>query len=115
MVLLVAVVGFVVLFFTFAVVLYRVRRREERRFIQLVPWLAQRYGIPAAEIAPFGSFSTMLTMRRALPRQQRRAFDRVHAAMARLAVLHDRPGGADPATEQVLMAQLQQARTAHAA
>ncbi len=110
-VLLVGAVGFIALFFTFAIVLYRVRRKEERRLVQLVPWLAQRYGLPANEIAPFGNFSTMLSMRKALPKPQRRSFDELHAALARLAVLHDRPGGADPASEQVLIAQLQRARS----
>ncbi len=107
---LVGLVGFMILFFTFAVVLYRVRRREERRFVQLVPWLAQRYGLPAAEIAAFGNFRTMLSMRKQLSKAQRRQFDAVHAALARLAVLQDRPGETDRATEQVLVAQLNRAR-----
>ncbi len=109
---LVGIVGFMILFFTFVVVLYRVRRREERRFVQLVPWLAQRYGIPAAEIAAFANFRTMLSMRKQLTKPQRRQFDAVHAALARLAVLQDRPGETDPATEQVLVAQLTRARNA---
>ena len=104
------VAAFVALFFTFAAVLYRVRRKEERRFCELVPWLAQRYGLTAPEVALFGDFKAMLVARKRLTPQQRGWFDRVHAALARLAVLHDRPGGADPATEQALVAQLQQAR-----
>ncbi len=109
-VLLRSVIAFVALFFTFAAVLYRVRRKEERRFTQLVPWLAERYGLTAPEVALFGDFTRMLTARKRLTSAQRGWFDRVHAALARLAVLHDRPGGADPATEQVLVNQLQQAR-----
>lgn len=109
-VLLQSVLAFVALFFTFAAVLYRVRRKEERRFTQLVPWLAERYGLTPAEVALFGDFTKMLTARKRLNKQQRGWFDRVHAALARLAVLHDRPGGADSATEQVLAAQLQRAR-----
>jgi len=104
------VLAFVALFFTFAAVLYRVRRKEERRFVELVPWLAQRYELTPAEVALFGDFSAMLRARKRLGPQQRRWFDRVHAALARLAVLHDRPGGADPVTEHALVAQLQQAR-----
>ena len=104
------VVAFVALFFTFAAVLYRVRRKEERRFCALVPWMAERYGVTPQEVALFGDFDAMLKARKRLTSQQRRWFDRVHAALARLAVLHDRPGGADRATEHALVAQLQQAR-----
>lgn len=111
LVLLTAVVVFVTLFFTSVVVLYRTRRKEERRLVQLVPWLAQRYGMPADEIAQFGNFQVMLAVRKRLPRDQRGQFDAVHAALARLAVLHDRPGPTDVGTEQVLVAQLVRART----
>jgi hypothetical protein len=52
----------------------------------------------------------MLSMRKQLTKPQRRQFDAVHAALARLAVLQDRPGDTDPATEQVLVAQLARAR-----
>lgn len=104
------VLVFVALFVTFVIVLYRVRRKEERRFAVLVPWLAQRYEMSAPEVAMFGELATMLKTRKRLASDQRRWFDRVHAALARLAVLHDRPGGADPATEQALVAQLHQAR-----
>jgi hypothetical protein len=109
--LLVTVVAFVVLFFTFAVMLYRVRRKEERRFCELVPWLAQRYALGPHEVALFGDFKAMLAARKRLQKMQRRWFDRVHAALARLAVLHDRPGGADATTEEALVAQLQRARS----
>ena len=109
-VLLQTVIAFVALFFTFAAVLYRVRRKEERRFCQLVPWLAERYGLTPPEVALFGDFKAMLNARKRLAGPQRGWFDRVHAALARLAVLHDRPGGADAATEQFLVAKLQQAR-----
>lgn len=109
-VLLIAVAGFVTHFFVFVVVLYRFRRRSEMRFNQLVPWLAHRYHIPQSEVAAFANFRTTLTLRRALPRAQRRHFDAVHAALARLAVLHDRPGGVDPTAEALLLSQLQRAR-----
>ncbi len=109
-ILLYTVVAFVLLFFTFGFALYRVRRNEQRRYVALVPWLAQRYGISTEEVALFGELESILKARRRLPKAQRPAFDRVHAALARLAALHDRPGGADPATEQALVAQLHQAR-----
>jgi RsiW-degrading membrane proteinase PrsW (M82 family) len=102
---------FVLLFFTFAIVLYRTRRKEEARFAQLVPWLAGRYGVSAHEIAWFGDFRAMRMLRKRLHSQHRRWFDRMHAALARLAALHDRPGGADPGTEQALVDQLHRARS----
>lgn len=105
------VIAFVVLFFAFAITLFRVRRKAERRFVELVPWLAQRYGMQPSEVLPFGNFRSMLALRKRLAGPQRRWFDRMHAALARLAVLHDRRGGADPATEQVLVQQLTRART----
>jgi RsiW-degrading membrane proteinase PrsW (M82 family) len=110
-IILVAIGGFVVLFLSFVSVLYRIRRREERRFIQLVPWLARRYGLSPAEISSFGNFRAMLAIRKTLDKAQRRQFDAVHAALARLAVLHDRPGETDVATEQLLVDQLQRARS----
>lgn len=112
-ILMLCVVGvFVSLFVIFAVTLYRVRRKEERRFCEMVPWLAARYGLAPEEIALFGSFSGMLQARKRLNGAQRGWFDRVHAALARLATLHDRPGGADAATEQLLVAALHEARSA---
>jgi RsiW-degrading membrane proteinase PrsW (M82 family) len=102
--------AFVILFFTFAIVLYRERRKEERRFCELVPWLAQRYSLAPPEVAMFGDFKAMIIARKRLTQMQRRWFDRMHSALARLAVLHDRPGGADRATEQALLEQLQKAR-----
>ncbi len=110
LVLLVAVLVFFALFVVSAIVLYKTRRSEERRLIQLVPWLAQRYGLPAGEIAQFGDFRSMLGARRRLSKSERRRFDAIHAALARLAVLHDRPGPTDVGTEQVLIAQLARAR-----
>lgn len=109
--LLVTAVIFVVLFLTVAVVFYRLRRKEERRFVELVPWLAQRYRMMPAEVEVFGHFRQMLRARRRLPRADRRRFDAVHAALARLALLHDRPGGADQPTESRLLEQLTRARS----
>lgn len=106
----ITVVAFVVLFTTFAITLYVVRRKEERRFGLAVPWLAQHYGLDVSEVALFGDLKTMTKTRRRLTKEQRRWFDRMHAALARLAVLHDRPGTPDPATQHALADQLQQAR-----
>ncbi len=112
----VAVVLFVVLFVLAAVALYVFRRREQARFVRLVPILAQRYGLSPPEVAVFGDWKGMLAARRSLDRRQRRSFDRLHAALARLALLHARAGDGHPAgeidraAEAVLVDQLQQAR-----
>ena len=104
------VVLFVALFASVVVALFRLRRREERRFGELVSWLAQRYGMSPAEVAPFGRLGDILRTRKALAPADRERFDAAHAALARLALLHDRPGGADTATEARLVDQLQRAR-----
>lgn len=104
------IVLFVVLFFSVVIALFRLRRREEQRFGELVGWLAQRYGMSPAEVAPFGRLGDILRTRKALPPADRARFDAAHAALARLALLHDRPGGADGATEARLVDQLQRAR-----
>jgi hypothetical protein len=57
----------------------------------------------------------MLATRRALPRSGRHHFDKVHAALARLALFYRREGGNDPANEQRLAGQLHQARSAQLA
>lgn len=104
------VLAFVGLFVVFALVLYTTRRNEERRFAQRVPWMVERYGLTAHEAVWFGNFKQMMASRKRLTAAQRKWFDRMHTALARLALLHDRPGGADPQTEELLLAQLQQAR-----
>ena len=104
------VLAFVLLFTTFAVTLYAVRRSEERRFLAAVPWLADRYGLAVSEVALFGDLEAMARTRRRITAEQRRWFDRMHAALGRLAVLHARPGTPDPATQQALAEQLQRAR-----
>lgn len=101
---------FIVLFFAVAITLRRMRRRDQRRFVELVPWLAQRYGMAENEVSVFGDWNHMLNVRKSLPKPQRRYFDGVHAALARLAHLHDQPGETDPAAEQALASRLRDAR-----
>ena len=106
----VALIGFVVLFFTAATMVVLARQAERRQFTERVPFLAARYGLSPAEVGPFLSWSTLLRTRRALPRGARRSFDEMHRALARLACLHMRPGGAGHAAEAVLVEQLNHAR-----
>ncbi|MFT7597154.1 MAG: RsiW-degrading membrane proteinase PrsW (M82 family) [Acidimicrobiales bacterium] len=101
---------FIVLFLVGLAILFATRRKEQKRFIALVPWLAQRYGMAPQEISIFGDWKAMLSARRKLAKPQRSYFDGIHAALARLAHLHDQPGDTDRAREEVLMAQLNKAR-----
>lgn len=83
-----SILAFLGLFLTTAVLLVRQRSRQRRRTAQLVPQLGQLYGLTATEIATFGSWARTLHVRRSLPRAQRRGFDAVHAAVARIVALH---------------------------
>ena len=103
---------FVLLFVAAVVTLFLIRRHEQRRFVELVPLLAQRHGLTPEEVGVFGDWQRMLATRRALPRRDRHHFDKVHAALARLALFYRREGGGDPAAEQVLAGQLHRARAA---
>ncbi|CAN5137488.1 PrsW family intramembrane metalloprotease [soil metagenome] len=109
--LLVTAVLFVTLFFSVAIVLYRLRRKEEQRFVAAVPWMAHRYQMATGEVEVFGHFRQMMRTRKQLPAADRTRFDAVHAALARLAVLHNRPDGSDLETEARLVDQLQRARS----
>lgn len=110
-VILVAIVGFVLLFGAVVVVLIRFRQRERRQFLAVAPMLVQRYGLTPAELEIFSDWGRMLAVRRSLPRAKRRTFDGVHAALARLAVLHAAPV-VDPADEARLVNLLYEARAA---
>lgn len=109
---LIAALCFVVLFVAAVVTLIVIRRNHQNRFVASVPMLANRYRIPPAEAHQFTDWRTMLRTRRRLARPQRKGFDAVHAALARLAELHERPGPIDPVAEQRLADQLGRARVA---
>ncbi len=110
-VILVAIIGFLLLFGTVAVLLIRFRQRERRQFLAVAPMLIQRYGLTAAELEIFSDWGRMLAVRRSLPRSRRRTFDGVHAGLARLAVLHAKPV-VNPADEARLVNLLYEARAA---
>jgi protease PrsW len=109
-VILVTAALFVILFCSVAVALVRARRRELRRFEQMTPFLTRHYRLSEAEASHFADWTTMLRARRAMPRRARRPFDRVHAALARLAMLHAGLNDIDPDVERVLATQLEEAR-----
>ncbi|MEM9130927.1 MAG: PrsW family glutamic-type intramembrane protease [Actinomycetota bacterium] len=106
-----AALCFFLLFVAAVTTVIVLRRREQKRFQQAVPMLAARHGMSTEEVQTFGHWSTMLSARRRLPRPTRSRFDAVHAALARLALLHSRPGPVDQVAEQRLAHQLQEART----
>ncbi len=109
-VLLVAAAGFFALFVAAAVTVAKIRRHDQRRFAELVPYLAQRYGMSSQEVAVFSNWKSVLAARRRLPRRRRHGFDEIHSALARLALFHRRTGPSDVATEQILAEQLRIAR-----
>ncbi len=112
-----AVVGltfllFIILFFGVGIALFVFRRREQKRFTAQVPFLAQRYGLTPGEVVVFSKWRDMLRIRSSLSRSQRKHFDGVHSSLARLALLHSRPGDVDASEEQRLAGQLDRARRA---
>jgi RsiW-degrading membrane proteinase PrsW (M82 family) len=111
----IAALCFVALFIAAVVAVVLIRRDQQRKFTSLVPLLAQRHGLTAQEVGIFSNWKQMLSTRRSLDRSQRPHFDKVHAALARLALFYRRQGQSDPATEQLLAGQLQQARSAQLA
>jgi RsiW-degrading membrane proteinase PrsW (M82 family) len=87
LVVLAAIGLFVCLFVAVGVALVVIRRSEERRFMAAVPGLILRYSVSPHEAAWFVDWRSVLRHRRALPRRQRRHFDRLHASLARLSVV----------------------------
>ena len=111
----IAALCFVGLFAAAVITVFVIRKRQQRRFVQAAPMLAQRYGVTPAEAHMFSDWRRMLSSRRDLPRGSRPGFDAVHAALARLALLHERPGPLDVVAEQRLVDQLHRARAAASA
>lgn len=108
----VAALCFVGLFVAAVVTVILIRRAQQQRFVAAAPMLAQRYGVTPAEAQVFSNWRIMLATRRRLPRSKRPGFDAVHAALARLALLHERPGAIDAVAERRLVDQLHRARAA---
>jgi protease PrsW len=111
-ILIVAAAAFVAVFALTIVLVALVRRRERRDYVAAMPYVAHRYRVPPEEVGMFRTWGEMLSLRRRLPRADRRRFDDLHAALARLAALHARPGPVDPVDEQRLAQQLDATRAA---
>ncbi len=108
--LLVAVICFILLFFSSVIAVIIIRQRTVNEFVAAIPLIAQRYGMSQQEVMVFGNWRQLLHTRRSLPRSHRKNFDKVHRALARLGCFHSRPGSHDATEEQILVNQLQAAR-----
>lgn len=109
-VILVAMALFLVEFLAVAVAVAVMRGRDRRRFVASIPALVLRYDVGPDEAAMFvGGWRQLLRRRRRLDRSQRRAFDRLHASLARLSARRDRPGGLDGDEERLLADRLSDA------
>ncbi len=104
--LLLAVAVFVAIFVTTVLMVVRLRQRERRRILAAIPALAVRYGIPVEQTAILADWSTRHQVRRQLARADRRRFDDLYATLARLVLLHERPGTVDPVTEARILERL---------
>jgi len=102
---------FVALFLAAAVTVVRLRMKDSKRYAELMPTMAMTYGLPPKDIDAFATRKVAVSSRKQLPRDERRAFDRRHAAIARLVALHDRIGEVDEADQQRLLLQLRDTRT----
>jgi hypothetical protein len=102
-VILVAMAVFFLMFVAVVVTLIVMRGRERERFVASVPSLVLQYNIAPDEAAMFtGGWRHMLHQRRQLDRGSRHTFDRLHASLARLSLLHERPGDVDPVAQRLL-------------
>jgi RsiW-degrading membrane proteinase PrsW (M82 family) len=103
---LLAALVFVAVFVGTVSMVVRLRQQERRQFLTVVPYLAARCGIAPETAAAFADWPTMKRRRAGLSRAERRRFDDLHAVLARLAVLHCRPGGVDAVTEARILERL---------
>jgi protease PrsW len=89
-ILLLAALGFVLLFAAAVTMAIIVRNRERSRFVSTAPTLAAKLGMTPAEISVFASWRGIRVTRKSLSRPKRRHFDALHASLARLTALHHR-------------------------
>lgn len=103
----VAILAFILLFIATIIGVALLRRRDQRRFVELVPQLSQRYGIPLDELRSMVDAKSRRETRRGLTsKEQRRRFDDRTSAVARLAALHDKVGEPHPEREARIVSQL---------
>jgi len=106
----VALIAFVVLFLTTIVAVIVLQRRDQRRYLELLPAIAARYGLPPERVTMLMSPKSRRAARKALPKDARRKFDDEAGAVARLAAMLDHDGTGTPDHEARLVSQLVNAR-----
>lgn len=107
--------GTLFMFSVFAVsaVLVTVSRLSGRAVLfRQIPVVAFRYGLTAQEASAFSSWAAAVRVRRTLASPQKRAFDRMHAAVARLAAVQEHKVPPSDARMRELVEGLWEARAA---
>ena len=102
--------GYLALFLIVLIGLFLIRINQQQMFVRQIPLLSARYVISKKEIEVFSSWRTLLATRRSLTSNQTKNFDRLHAALAKLALAHGGPAKVSREQEELLASQLQVAR-----
>lgn len=92
-------VFYLVLFVGVVIWQIRARRRSRNVFSSFLPFLANHYRLAPHEVQAFSSWASLRATRRSLSRAQRKPFDIAHASLAKLWMMHARPGGIDQRAE----------------
>ncbi len=110
----VAIVGFILLFFATIIGVILLRRRDQKRYVELLPQIAIRYNLPPERIMMLLTPRSRSAARKALPdKAARQKFDCEASAVARLAALFDHQSQAPPEDEARLVSMLVNARKDH--
>lgn len=107
----VVIVGFILLFIATIVGVVLLQRRDQKRYVTLLPHIAARYNLSPERAAMLVTRTKRRTVRKGLPtKEAKRQFDDEASAVARLAAMLDHDGTADPEHEARLVSQLEAAR-----
>lgn len=105
----VAALVFVGIFVGTIIMLVKVRRAEQQRYVQGVGHVMMRYSLAPGTVPITSSWRELKAIRSALSTEHRRLLDRRRSALARLVALHARHTPVDAADESRLLAQLAEA------
>ena len=107
----VAVLGFVLLFLATIAGVVILRSRDQRRYGELLPHIAQRYNLPPDRVSTLLTPKSRRIARKALPdKAAKKRFDAEASAVARLAALFDHKSPAPAEDEARLVSMLVNAR-----
>jgi hypothetical protein len=105
------VVAFVLLFVATIIGVILLRRADQRRYVELLPQVGQRYNVDPDRLIWMTDPRSRRRARKVFQtKEERRRFDDEASAIARLAALHDRVGAHDADHEARLVSQLAAAR-----